>query len=104
MFLGKRFKLYDNSFRIKTEKEFIKEYGNGWRRIVAATFTIYMDMFLGLHLKDISRNYHFTTSYNTGRHFSLHCDHKTFVISCDMLKRSKKLFSKHLKRRRLCVK
>lgn len=64
------------NYRIKTEKEFIKEYGNNWRNLVKSNFPEKMDYLLG---KKLIKCY----IYYRGKDI---IDIDNWIISKDMLK------------------
>lgn len=51
-------------YRIKTEYEFLNEYGENWRSIILARFPENMDYLLGCSLKNIETNEILNAIYN----------------------------------------
>ena len=89
------------TYRFKTEEEFIKEYGNGWRRIVRYSWVEAMDWAFGRTIENKERNRleqhgNIVSSYNydvidgmfchnNDRSFHYSNDHVGFTASTDMI-------------------
>jgi len=95
-----------NKVRIKTEKEFIKEFGVDWRTISVYTYSRHMDKYLGkiVTISKITTEYDYRR-YRLIRVFELKNDEYKFIFTKSMFSKNQYKNSKILiKRRRLYVK
>lgn len=76
-------------YRFKTEEEFIKEFGESWRRIVQCSFTREMNYLLGT---DLNEEYyyladHFFNKNRESGYFEIYDGRGNWNITIGMLKR-----------------